>query len=144
MGDIDSRGSAVHPVGWSFLGAGAAFWIWPLARLSGAQVFNWLALYQVAPLILVAVFAATLVGLIIEYATTPVELLLLRITRLRPKNPSSEQWAAAWRARWKHGPADAELRRYEGVASVARAFAWIWYRTTNQIFVAVRSAHSWE
>ena len=124
MNGTDPKAALTYPAGWPFLGAGAVVWIYPATRILGLSYPHWLATLDVAVQIVVLLFAATLLGLILDSAMRPVQLLLLWATSVMRSNPSSEAWASAWRARWQWSSADNEFRRYEGIVSFARAYAF--------------------
>jgi len=83
-------------------------------------------------MLVVLLFAATLVGLVMDFAMGPVERLLLRRTGILARNPDSKQWRAAWQVRWRSSGADSEFKRYEGIVSVARAY--LFHSTLSGLF----------
>jgi hypothetical protein len=119
MTDLAAPNSTTHPVGWTFLGAGAAIWACPLARLLGfgrvLEILN-------TPLGIAALlFTTTLFGACLDFAlSVTLERLLFRAFKMT--NPEKDQWAAAWRTRWRSAGAETEFRRYEGMVSLARAY----------------------
>ena len=121
MTEIESKGSITHPVGWSFIGAGALAWLAPWIDAIGFTA--WLGEYDIAIQIILVLFVASLLGIVIEFAMVPVEKGFLRFAKNRLEDLKSEQWKAAWQRRWRSPVADAEFRRYEGIVSVARAYS---------------------
>ena len=119
MTDLTAPNSTTHPVGWTFLGAGGAIWLWPLARLLGFGRF--LEGLNTPLGIAVLLFTATLFGACLDFIlSASLERWLFRAFKMT--NPDKGQWAAAWRTRWRSAGAETEFRRYEGMVSLARAY----------------------
>jgi hypothetical protein len=111
--------SPTHPLGWTFLGSGAALWVLPMLQLLGvssAQVLPQDTTLRIA----VLVIAASATGILLEEALSPLERILLKT--LRFEGVGRDAWALAWQTRWKYPISDAEFRRHEALASFGRAY----------------------
>ncbi len=82
MPEIESKSPTTHPIGWSFLGAGAAFWLVLLFQVLRFDYAEWLRQFDVAVHILVLLFAASLLRIILDVGMIPVEKGLLRLIKL--------------------------------------------------------------
>lgn len=119
MSELSSPSATIHPIGWTFLGAGGLAWGWPFTELlrPGALETAVGDAFGIA----VVVFALTLLGACLDFSLgTLLEPKLF--AWLGMSNPDGDQWAAAWRTRWVSGGADSEFRRHEGMVSLARAY----------------------
>ncbi len=121
MSELGPEGSSTHPLGWTFIGAGAILWLVPACTILGHPIeVRALGSDALAVAVLVALAAA--IGLLFEVILVPVETFLLWATRLAGRQPPREAWGRAWRVRWKLPAADQEFRRTEALTSFSRAY----------------------
>ena len=111
--------SPSHPLGWAFLGSGAAIWITPVCRLFGLAPVSLLP-QDGTTRIGVLIVVASVFGILLEQVLSPVERLLFKTVKFEPAKP--EQWALAWQTRWKYPVSDTEFRRHEALTSFGRGY----------------------